>query len=231
MFQHPDPKQIFASELPELRKHAGFRRDVADALATIRATQPREVYRALIDGQDVPDEVWDELGDVVACAFECHARPALTLEWDSRAPMGGDGFTQVLELRGVYVCVSTDWESDGPYSSVELAATCYESFAQPTNFANLSSKRLSMRELCELVDDLGLPIEELDEFTVNGHEVRRNDDGYVVPVRRRPAKRAAAAAPNLAASAASAPAAAHDPTTPVAGVTPVVPSPASPPSP
>lgn len=203
MFQHSDPKQIFASELPELRKHAGFRRDVADALATIRATHPNEVYRALIAGGDVPDDVWDEIGDAVVGAFESHARPVLTLEWDGRAPMGGDGCTQVLALRGVHVCVSTDWESDGPYGSVDVAATCYESFAQPTNFADLSSKRLSMRELCGLVADLDLPIEDLDGFTVNGREVRRNDDGRIVPVRRRPAPRAPAPAAAPSAPSAS----------------------------
>jgi len=147
MFQHPEPKEIFAEALPQLRTHVGFRKQVADAFARVRESQPQHVYRALLAGKAVPDEVWETIGDDVVRAFENHATTVLTLEWDSSSPLGGNGCSQVVALAGVHVCVSTDWEAEGPFDSVDDAVWRYESFSLPTSSADFSSRTLSTEAL------------------------------------------------------------------------------------
>ena len=180
MFQHPEPKEIFAEALPKLRTHVGFRKQVRDALARVRDSQPQHVYRALLHGKAVPDEVWETIGDDVVRAFENHATIVLTLEWDSSTPLGGNGCSQVLALAGVHVCVSTDWDAEGPYDSVDDAVWSYESFSLPTSSADFSSRTLSTEALAALVASLDLEIEDLDGFTINGQPATRTKDGKVV---------------------------------------------------
>lgn len=198
MFQHPEPKEIFAEALPQLRTHVGFRKQVADAFARVRESQPQQVYRALLHGKAVPDEVWETIGDDVVRAFENHATTVLTLEWDSGTPLGGSGCSQVLALAGVHVCVSTDWDAEGPYDSVDDAVWSYESFSLPTSSADFSSRTLSTEALAALVASLDLEIEDLDGFTINGQPATRTKDGKVVTgeaaVAAANAERAAAAA-------------------------------------
>lgn len=198
MFQHPEPKEIFAEALPQLRTHVGFRKQVADAFFRVRESQPQQVYRALLQGKAVPDEVWETIGDDVVRAFENHATTVLTLEWDSGTPLGGSGCSQVLALAGVHVCVSTDWDAEGPYDSVDDAVWSYESFSLPTSSADFSSRTLSTEALAALVASLDLEIEDLDGFTINGQPATRTKDGKVVTgeaaVAAANAERAAAAA-------------------------------------
>lgn len=198
MFQHPEPKEIFAEALPQLRTHVGFRKQVRDALARVRDSQPQHVYRALLHGKAVPDEVWETIGDDVVRAFENHATTVLTLEWDSGTPLGGSGCSQVLALAGVHVCVSTDWDAEGPYDSVDDAVWSYESFSLPTSSADFSSRTLSTEALGKLVEDLDLELEDLDGFTINGQPATRTKDGKIVTgeaaVAAANAERAAAAA-------------------------------------
>lgn len=198
MFQHPEPKEIFAEALPQLRTHVGFRKQVADAFARVRESQPQQVYRALLHGKAVPDEVWETIGDDVVRAFENHATTVLTLEWDSGTPLGGSGCSQVLALAGVHVCVSTDWDAEGPYDSVDDAVWSYESFSLPTSSADFSSRTLSTEALAALVASLDLEIEDLDGFTINGQPATCTKDGKVVTgeaaVAAANAERAAAAA-------------------------------------
>ena len=198
MFQHPEPKEIFAEALPQLRTHVGFRKQVADAFARVRESQPQHVYRALLAGKAVPDEVWETIGDDVVRAFENHATTVLTLEWDSGSPLGGNGCSQVVALAGVHVCVSTDWEAEGPFDSVDDAVWRYESFSLPTSSADFSSRTLSTEALGALLESLDLEIEDLDGFTINGQPATRTKDGKIVT------GEAAVAAANAARAAAEA---------------------------
>jgi hypothetical protein len=107
------------------------------------------------------DAVWELISD--------EGRTVFSLGWDGDFP-GGSGAAYVTEWKGLYFVTSSDFDDEGPFSSLEDALKL-EYFSGPTPKPELSSSVLSKAKLKEMAHSL---------VTNEGNRVTINDERFVL---------------------------------------------------
>ena len=115
--------------------------------------------------------------EVSSETYDFFAKQVVCLSWDSCSPMGGDGASWVVSFAGVYWFCSSDWENEGPCSSLGEALGCSSSFSMATHNATLKSDTMSAEELLPIAEDV-CPHD--GTIYVNGSDYRHGDDGLVL---------------------------------------------------
>ena len=111
----------------------------------------------------------DKLCDAVIDIMHQQGNHVFCLGWDSNHP-GGSGANYVNEWNGLYFITSSDYDPEGPFSSLEEALDS-DCFGGPTSQPELSSSVLSETELKEIA---------LRYVSEEGDEVRINDERFVL---------------------------------------------------
>jgi hypothetical protein len=109
-----------------------------------------------IDKEEFFDAIWDIVSGEATTVF--------SLGWDGDFP-GGSGGVYVNEWKGVYFVTSSDYDDEGPFSSLEEALEL-DYFASSTPKPELSSNAVSEAKLKEIAR--ALATKEGDKITING---------------------------------------------------------------
>ena len=159
--------------LEPLLRDARFRAELIDRLEG----DGERLVDAAIHGKELTADEQERLDEELRETYVFFAKQVVCLSWDSCSPMGGDGASWVVSFAGVYWFCSSDWENEGPCSSLGEALGCSSSFSMATHNATLKSDTMSAEELLPIAEDV-CPHD--GTIYVNGSDYRHGDDGLVL---------------------------------------------------
>lgn len=109
--------------------------------------------------------------DLLFDAIRDEASSVLGMSWDGGSP-GTGGSSDLKEWHGIYFLTSSDFEDQGPFSSLD-EALAHEWFHFPTPRSQLFSDVVAMERLVEI--GLGL-VDVGDPICINNQNFRRTSD-------------------------------------------------------
>jgi hypothetical protein len=131
-----------------------------EALRETLWAQKKITEKKYAEYRDNEDALHEDLSD---------AKTVFALGWDGNFP-GNSGAIWVEEFKGLYFCTSTDFDSEGPFQSLDGALDC-EFFHTSTPNPSITSDKLPLKRLLSI--GAGLVSEE-------GEEISINSDRYVL---------------------------------------------------
>ncbi len=137
-----------------------------------------EASRVLEDPEsyEIPDDLYDDLSDL----FSTDADEILSVSWDTDFP-GGSGASWLCEFGGVYFVRSTDYDTLGPFDTIDEALEA-DTFNMVTPHPELSSgldddKTFEIaRGLVDWDNDVEITINDVRFVGENGEFVEVSED-------------------------------------------------------
>lgn len=152
--------------LPRLLGSSGFRKDLELSIAeNTEQSVPQILNGSVVEGGDL-----DIAHDAIFNAFRNNAVSVMSLGWDGDG-IASSGVVWVDQLQDVYIVMSSEYDPQGPFDSIEQALDC-ECFKVPTQNPDLVSKSMPLDQSLKIAN--GLVDWE------NGEGIWINSERYVI---------------------------------------------------
>jgi len=164
-FEEGIDKKKFIDSIPQMYEDVKFK----ETLDKYMGGGTAHIVHSLSEGKTIDDETIEELFDAADNAFGLSSKTAISLGWNGDAP-GMSGAIWVNVVNGVYLFKSSDYETLGPFESLNEVLDL-EYFDVPTPNPEISSDVLAASELYEIFSG----IVNLDDSEIIGAEEKSVD--------------------------------------------------------